>query len=81
MPDLHREVVHGDGVGMGYMGKGYIKVYEKWVYWNEVQCPQKCFKCFGHFDCSTCISLTRVFLRMYIGLLENHDQGLSVNII
>src|SRR6266404_2119233 len=47
----------------------------------EVQCPQKCFKCFGHFDCSTCISLTRVFLRMYIGLLESPDQGLSVNII
>ncbi len=47
----------------------------------QVQCPQKCFKCFGHFDCSTCISLTRVFLRMYIGLLECPWSWLSVNII
>ncbi len=45
MPDLHREVVHGDGVGMGYMGKGYIKVYEKWVYWNEVYIVELLRRC------------------------------------
>ncbi len=38
----------------------------------QIHCPQKCFKCFGLFDCSTCISLTRVFLGMYIDLLESH---------